>query len=221
MTIVIFALGLLLVVAGAGGLVASLSLLPTELGLLYVACGVILFTGGIVTLAIGVVVRRLDVLTSVMRAGHLGEHAAEFVSALAGAPHEDGLLRHEDELPAHEADPPHLEGAMETLEAEAMHGESAAVSPDALAVAGADEPVEEASEEPINENRAGRVPTIGEIEQALAEPEGAPALVGHYSAGGANYKIFSDGSIEAEMETGAFRFASMDDFKAYLGGEQA
>ena len=65
------------------------------------------------------------------------------------------------------------------------------------------------------------MPTIAEIEQALAEPEGPPALVGHYSAGGANYKIFSDGSIEAEMETGAFRFASMDDFKAYLGGGQA
>ena len=129
MTIVIFALGLLLVVVGAGGLVASFSLLPTELGLLYVACGVILLTGGVVTLAIGVVVRRLDVLTSVLRAGHLGEHAAEFVSALAGAPHEDDLPPHEDELPphdadlpGHEADPPHLENAAETAEGEATHG---------------------------------------------------------------------------------------------------
>jgi hypothetical protein len=49
----------------------------------------------------------------------------------------------------------------------------------------------------------------------------APTLVGHYSAGGANYKIFSDGSIEAETEGGAFRFASMDDFKSYLARERA
>jgi hypothetical protein len=56
---------------------------------------------------------------------------------------------------------------------------------------------------------------------AAAEPaaiEAAPTLVGRYSAGGANYKIFSDGSIEAETENGAFKFASMSDFKAYLAG---
>jgi hypothetical protein len=223
MTIVIFALGLLLVVAGFGGLAASFSLLPTDLGLLYGACGVILITGGVVTLAIGVAVRRLDVLTSVMRAGQFGEHAAEFASALAGAPHEADLSSHEADLPPHEADSPHLEAAR----AEAIHagGASPALEDEAPldghAVVAADERLEEASEEPINENRAGHVPTIAAIEQALAEPEGPPALVGHYSAGGANYKIFSDGSIEAEMETGAFRFASMEDFKAYLAGEEA
>jgi hypothetical protein len=32
--------------------------------------------------------------------------------------------------------------------------------------------------------------------------------------------IFSDGTIEAETEQGAFKFASMGDFKAYLGGRQ-
>jgi hypothetical protein len=32
--------------------------------------------------------------------------------------------------------------------------------------------------------------------------------------------IFSDGTIEAETEQGAFRFASMGDFKAYIAGRK-
>ncbi len=32
--------------------------------------------------------------------------------------------------------------------------------------------------------------------------------------------IFSDGSIEAETEDGAFKFASMSEFKAYLAGSK-
>jgi hypothetical protein len=52
----------------------------------------------------------------------------------------------------------------------------------------------------------------------------APAettLVGRYSAGGANYSIFSDGSIEAETDQGAFHFASMSEFKAYVAAKRA
>ena len=33
--------------------------------------------------------------------------------------------------------------------------------------------------------------------------------------------IFSDGTIEAETEEGAFKFASMGDFKAYLAGKRS
>jgi len=54
MTVVTFVLGLVLIAAGAGGLVASYDLLPTELGLLYACCGAILVSGGVVTVAIGV-----------------------------------------------------------------------------------------------------------------------------------------------------------------------
>jgi hypothetical protein len=72
--------------------------------------------------------------------------------------------------------------------------------------------------EPINENRAGRLPTLAEVEHAIAEPGAPPTLVGRYTAGGAHYMIFSDGTIEAETEQGAFRFASMGDFKAFIAG---
>ncbi len=75
-------------------------------------------------------------------------------------------------------------------------------------------------DEPLNENRVGHLPTLSEVEHAIAEPEAAPTLVGHYSAGGANYMIFSDGTIEAETEQGAYRFASMGEFKAYIAGRK-
>jgi hypothetical protein len=81
--------------------------------------------------------------------------------------------------------------------------------------ASVDDPVED---EPINENRAGRLPTLAEVEHAIVAPGPPPTLVGRYTAGGAHYMIFSDGTIEAETEQGAFRFASMGDFKAYIAG---
>ena len=73
-----------------------------------------------------------------------------------------------------------------------------------------------AAEAPAEEGVVAGAPRVAELEQALAAAVAPPSLVGHYSAGGANYKIFSDGSIEAETAGGAFRFASMDDFKSYL-----
>jgi len=78
------------------------------------------------------------------------------------------------------------------------------------------EPATEVSDEALNENRAGHLPTIEELEQTIVHPEAPPVLVGRYSAGGANYMIFSDGAIEAETEEGQFRFASMGDFKSFM-----
>ena len=49
------------------------------------------------------------------------------------------------------------------------------------------------AEEPVNENRSGHLPTLGEIEQALETPEAPPSLIGRYSSGGANYMIFAGG----------------------------
>ena len=82
------------------------------------------------------------------------------------------------------------------------------------------EPVEE-DEEPVNENRTGHLPSLDTIEHAIQTPEAEPSLVGRYSAGGANYMIFSDGSIEAETEEGKFKFATMSDFKRHLADKKA
>jgi hypothetical protein len=75
-------------------------------------------------------------------------------------------------------------------------------------------------EEPVNENRAGHLPTLAEVEEAIAHPEPPPSVVGRYSAGGASYVIFSDGTIEAELEEGAYRFGSFGEFKAYVAGRK-
>jgi hypothetical protein len=88
--------------------------------------------------------------------------------------------------------------------------------------AGASERVDEAPagehENPINVNRTGHLPSLETIDTVLGTPEppAPPSLIGSYSSAGANYKIFSDGSIEAETSEGTFKFASMGDFKRHL-----
>jgi hypothetical protein len=56
--------------------------------------------------------------------------------------------------------------------------------------------------------------------EAPAESAAPPTLVGRYSAGGASYNIFSDGSIEAQTSQGDYRFASMSEFKAFLAAQR-
>ena len=208
MTIVTFVLGLVLIAAGAGGLVASYDLLPTELGLLYACCGAILVSGGVVTVAIGVAVLRLEALTQMVH----------FVGAVEDLPDESEVaaIGHAEEHTAHEPDaaPAEPEAAAEEGEAHALE----APTPEVHAT-GADALEEPPTETPVEEGAVAGAPSVAELEQALAAVA-PPTLVGHYSAGGANYKIFSDGSIEAETEGGAFRFASMAEFKAYLARER-
>ena len=70
---------------------------------------------------------------------------------------------------------------------------------------------------PININRTGHLPSLeATVETLEPEAQGPPTLVGSYSSAGANYKIFTDGSIEAETGEGTFKFASMSDFKRHL-----
>jgi len=61
------------------------------------------------------------------------------------------------------------------------------------------------------------------IESVLETPESdePPSLIGSYSSAGANYKIFADGSIEAETSEGTFKFPSMSDFKRHLAEAKA
>jgi hypothetical protein len=81
-------------------------------------------------------------------------------------------------------------------------------------------PPEPAPEEDVNLNRAGHLPTLRAVEEAIAEPEPGPQVVGRYSAGGAHYVIYSDGAIEAETEDGGLRFASMNELKTYIANRQ-
>jgi hypothetical protein len=90
------------------------------------------------------------------------------------------------------------------------------VAVESEAAASVDEPVAAEDESPININRVGHLPSLEAIETVLETPETPPSMIGSYSSAGANYKIFADGSIEAETSEGTFRFASMSDFKRHL-----
>jgi hypothetical protein len=80
-----------------------------------------------------------------------------------------------------------------------------------------DEALAGEDESPININRTGHLPSLeATVETLDPEAHGPPTLVGSYSSAGANYKIFTDGSIEAETGEGTFKFASMSDFKRHL-----
>jgi hypothetical protein len=203
MAIFVFILGLMLTILGCGALIASVNLVPTDMGILYAGCGAVAASSGLIVISIGALIRRVDALAD-----------AFTMPSQEPTPFETLAL---------EPEPPFVPEAAPTEEAPepiaersaASADERSAASVDERSAASADERVEN---EPINENRVGRLPTLAEVEHAIVEPGAPPTLVGRYTAGGAHYMIFSDGTIEAETEQGAFRFASMGDFKAYIAG---
>ena len=213
MSVLIFVLSLVLLAAGLAGGYMSLDLLPTSPGLVYAFAGAASVVGAIVVFALGVLAVRVGRMTRALReqtaaAASLAATAAAAAEAAAGAPPAEAGEAEPLEAEASEAEP---EREIEPQPEEAGRA-AAAEAPPALEAEG--EPEE--TEGPVNENRAGHLPTLDEIERAIETPEAPPTLIGRYASGGAKYMIFSDGSIEAETEEGAFKFASMGDFKQFL-----
>ncbi len=195
MAILIFVLSLVLLAAGAVGGVQSLDLLPDPLGVLYALAGAVGVAAAVVTFAIGVAILRIDALAKVVRqstAPAIGDMAPESRGA------------------APKIEPARVEEAVR-----------APVSVDAEAPEGGDEAVAAEDESPVNINRTGHLPSLEAIESVLETPETPPSMIGSYSSAGANYKIFADGSIEAETSEGTFKFDSMGDFKRYLAEAKA
>jgi hypothetical protein len=191
MAIVIFVLSFILLAAGAASGYASLDLLPTGLGVLYALAGVVAVCAAVMTFALAVAIRRIDRLTKVIR-----ESASPAILDIA---------------PANEAVEPeklYAAPAVQAEEPESLGGP--------LAREDTGEPFVREDETPININRSGHLPSLEMVETALETPQAPPSLVGSYSSGGANYKIFADGSIEAESSEGTLKFASMNEFKGYL-----
>jgi len=188
--ILIFILSLILLIAGAASGYESIDLLPTSTGVLYALAGAVAACAAVVTFAIGVLTSRIGALTKLVRQS---------------------------------AGPLAIPGAFEaTASAETAHAEGISVAPSVIE-AGPPESLDEApgaeDESPVNINRSGHLPSLEAIETVLEtpeEPQGPPSLIGSYSSAGANYKIFSDGSIEAETDEGTFQFASMSEFKRHL-----
>jgi hypothetical protein len=194
MAILIFVLSLVLLVAGAASGYQSLDLLPDGLGVLYALAGAVGVAAAVVTFALGVMIRRIDALTKLLR-----QSATPAILDMA----HDGERAVLDATPKIEPAP--AEGPV-----------SATIAVEAETPGGVDEAVATEDESPININRAGHLPSLDAIETVLETPETPPSMIGSYSSAGANYKIFADGSIEAETSEGTFKFASMSEFKRHL-----
>lgn len=166
-----------------------------SLDLLPTGPGLLYAFSGVVAASMAIVTFAIAVL--IWRIGKLAELVRQ-----SAAP-----VGHAHEAPNHEQSPM----ALASLEPEL---------PPQLGEAEADAEAEHA-EAPINENRAGHLPTFREIEYGVETPEAPPTLLGRYSAGGANYMIFADGSIEAETKEGTYKFASMIEFKRYLADRRS
>jgi hypothetical protein len=190
MAILIFVLSFVLLAAGVAGGYQSLDLLPTGIGVLYALAAAVGVAAAVVTFAIGVAIRRIDALTKLVK-------QSAVLAAL------DATLPLLDAAPAIE--PPEAEEAV-----------AQPVAVETETPGSVDEPIRAEDENPININRAGHLPSLDAIETVLETPEAPPSLIGSYSSAGANYKIFADGSIEAETSEGTFKFASMTDFKRHL-----
>ena len=189
-TILIFILSFILLIAAAASGYESLDLMPTSVGLLYALIGAVAACGAVVTFAIGALTWRIGALTKLLRQSAV---PLAVPAAFEAAP------------PAETAPTEDVSGALSAIEVRTSEN--------------VDEAPEAQDESPINFNRSGHLPSLEAIETVLEtpeEPQGPPTLIGSYSSAGANYKIFSDGSIEAETGEGTFQFASMSDFKRYL-----
>jgi len=187
--ILIFILSLVLLTAAAASGYESLDLLPTSIGVLYALAGAVAACAAVVTFALGVLTWRIGALTKLVR-----QSAGPSAIPMAF-----------DATPSAETRAEDISVATSVTEAR---------PPESL-----DEAPGAEDESPININRSGHLPSLEAIETVLEtpeEPQGPPSLIGSYSSAGANYKIFSDGSIEAETGEGTFQFASMSDFKRHL-----
>jgi hypothetical protein len=185
--ILISLLSFILLIAAVASGYESIDLLPTSIGVLYALAGAVAACAAVITFAIAVLIRRFDKLR-------------EFLPQSAKTSF----------FPA---------GFGVTPLAETAPTQDASAVPLAIEAEGRDTVYEARGledESPININRAGHLPSLEAIETVLEEPQGPPTLIGSYSSAGANYKIFADGSIEAETNEGTFTFASMNDFKRHL-----
>jgi hypothetical protein len=213
MSWIAFILGFVLALAGGAALVASIDLLTTELGLLYATCGAVALTGGVITIAIGLLIGRVDALRGALTRERADEPAAMERAERPVPPLLAGI--EPTSVPEPEAPPRSVEAPAPLV----PEPEAAMAPPSAPeGVADLDSDLEVA---PINENRKGHLPALEELEHAAASPGPPPSLIGRYSAGGADYSIYSDGSIEAQTSDGEFKFASMREFKDFIAAKKS
>jgi hypothetical protein len=219
MAALIFVLSFLLLIAGLAGAYMSIDLVPTESGLFYAFAAAVAVVGAAVAFALGVLAARVGRLTKSLRELLDSRDIPGAVQqALAAAARPIELHDVEPALAA-EAPPPEEIEAEAAADAEPLSGEArvAEIEAERAPVTEAEELTRggDASSEPAELEEPSPHDEIQPSAEAAA-PAGPPTLIGRYASAGANYMIFSDGSIEAETEDGTFKFASMGDFKQFL-----
>ena len=95
--------------------------------------------------------------------------------------------------------------------------------PTSRPLAGGDAPATRAAVAPEVAKPAAAVAKPEPVDAATpVEPEGPPTVVGSYTAAGSLYVMYSDGSIEAQTDSGVVHFPSLDALKAHVAkGDKA
>ena len=83
----------------------------------------------------------------------------------------------------------------------------------------APEPAAEQAAQPDDEDAPE--PVSPEAEAPAQPASSEEGIVGAYQVGDAHFTIYADGSIQARTPDGDYKFASMDELKAYLASEKS
>ncbi|GGH13744.1 hypothetical protein GCM10007036_12570 [Alsobacter metallidurans] len=248
MAVVLYLFAILLILAGGAVGLYGADNIRAESGAAWLHMGATLFAAGFVTLGLAAALRELKkirlALTEIgddlepakappapARAPSPVETAAAPAFALAPQPSDE---------PAPPRQPAPIEpGEFERSIAEGAEPPSAVSVQEARAEdAPAPASPEEARAEEPAPARPEPEPEAAEPEAATpdakpepetesapepAAPAGPPTVVATYTSGGVQYFMYSDGGIEAEMEKGRYRFASMSELRRFVetgeGGE--
>ena len=229
MIIALAILAALMTVCGAAALVNGWDVVLTERGWTQVIAGATGLTGGLLLIGLTCVVAELkrlrrEIISAVMepddlpaapvrldpRAAAIGPDMAAAMAGTAGSlaptghrPDADGDAG--DDAPKPEDEP--VEQAIERPSHTVQAG-----PPDAWPTLSEPPP----AESPETHHESGGFTKTGDEAEAGAPTPADPHVIGTHSSAGITYYMFSDDSIEAEMEHGRFRFDDMDALRRFL-----
>jgi hypothetical protein len=215
MILALFITAGLMALAGAFSVVTGWDIVLNERGWTQVISGTVLLAGGFVLFGIAVVARELQRLRSELVAAVAipEDEVAEVPAAPvppAPAPVVPDLSRALGRIPEPAKPEPVESAAMHVPELKPTVHEAAPA--DAFARSFESQP----PHAPGEPEPAPSLPAALPAEEAKPEEVPEPSVVGTYASGGITYFMYSDDSIEADMEGGRYRFNSMEDLRHFL-----
>lgn len=229
MIILLFVLAGLMVLSGGAAALLGWDVVLNERGWTQVIAGATFVTGGLILFGIAVAARELNRLRCELVAAvaipeeeipaeepsasaMAADHAAPATPSTA--PSSQPVLAEAPE----EVDAKRLEEAPARFEPDIRDALTRKLDEDLARLARSRGPTPVPAPEPQPEPQAESEP-IHPAEPAVAEVPPAPVLpsiIGTYASGGITYFMYSDDSIEADMEGGRYRFHSMEELRKFL-----